>query len=75
MSTNGTNPFTQSSISTSVKVGLADANGNAVLCTGTTPTAVAGYAIGCILIDTATGISWSNTGTAASCTFVKVSAT
>lgn len=75
MSTNGTNLFTQSSISTNVKVGLADVNGNAVLCTGTTPTAVAGYAVGCILIDTTTGISWSNTGTAASCTFVKVSST
>jgi len=42
---------------------------------GTTPTAVAGYAIGCILVSSTTGIPWSNTGTAASCTFVKTSGT
>lgn len=75
MSTNGTNFFTNSSVVTGVKVGLADVNGNAILCTGTSPSAIAGFAIGCLLIDTTTGIPWVNTGTAASCTFVKVSST
>ena len=60
-----------------VNVYFTDGSDNAVfgLVNGTTPTAVAGYAVGCILVSTTTGIPWSNTGTAASCTFVKTSAT
>lgn len=60
-----------------VTVYFTDGADNAVygLVAGTTPTAVAGYAKGCILVSTTTGIPWSNTGTVTSCTFVKTSAT
>ena len=37
--------------------------------TGSIPSAVAGYAIGCLLIDTTTGKLYYNSNTAASCTF------
>ena len=64
---------------TSIAISQTNAAGNAlfgvVLVAASTPSTLAGYAIGCILIDGVTGIPWSNTGTAASCTFVKVSST
>lgn len=40
--------------------------------TGDIPSAVAGYAIGCLLVDTTTGTLYINTGTASSCTFTAV---
>lgn len=42
--------------------------------TGSIPNAVAGYAVGCLLINTTTGHLYVNTGTAASCTFNDVGA-
>ena len=40
--------------------------------TGSIPSAVAGYAVGCLLIDTTTGKVYTNQNTAASCTFNSV---
>jgi len=56
----------------SVKVSLSDDFGNAdlVRCTvANIPSAVAGYAVGCILKATDTGGIYTNTGSATSCTF------
>lgn len=56
----------------SVTVYLIDRSGNIILCsatTGNTPSAAAGYAIGCILINETTGVPYYNSGTASSCTF------
>lgn len=58
-----------------VSVDRADENGNVILCkcaTGSIPSAAAGYAVGCILIDTTTGLLYSNTGSVTSCTFTSV---
>lgn len=58
-----------------VKVALTDNSNNAMLASAATaniPASVAGYAIGCILIATDTGLPYSNTGTAASCTFTLI---
>ena len=46
-----------------------------ILIAGSTPNAIAGYAKGCILIDGLTGIPYCNTGTSASASWVKASAT
>ena len=63
----------------SVAISHTDMSGLAlfgeVLVSASTPSAKSGYAVGCILIDGVTGIPYCNTGTSASCTFVKVSAT
>jgi hypothetical protein len=42
--------------------------------TGSIPSAVAGYAVGCVLTDTTTGHVYVNTGSASSCTFNDVGA-
>ena len=60
---------------TGVMVLKLDASGNALLAAGTTvPSALAGYAKGCMFIDTDKSGSnvYFNTGTAASCTFTLV---
>jgi hypothetical protein len=57
-----------------VSADRCDESGKVILCkcaTGNIPSAVAGYAVGCILIDTTTGIHYTNTGSATSCTFTK----
>ena len=59
----------------SVQVALTDASNNALLirCTAALlPSAVAGYAIGCIATATDTGVIYTNTGTAASASFAAV---
>lgn len=69
----GTNLFAPEATS-AVKISLTDEFGNAILvkcATGDIPSAAAGYAIGCLLIDTTTGQSHYNIGTASSCTFNK----
>jgi hypothetical protein len=69
----GTNFFTESS--DGVYIALADQAGNATLVrslTASIPSAVAGFAIGCILSDMETGTQYTNTGTAASCTFTAI---
>ena len=56
-----------------VKIALTDDAGNALLVKSTAaniPSAVAGYAVGCLLIATDTGALYSNTGTATSASFV-----
>lgn len=66
----GTNFFT--TLNSTVKVALTDDNGNAILvkcATGDIPSASAGYAVGCELIDTTTGIRYTNTGSTSSCSF------
>lgn len=70
----GTNLFAPET-SQAVKIALTDESGNAILvkcATASIPSAVAGYAKGCELIDTTTGLLYSNTGTADSCTFTSV---
>lgn len=57
-----------------VNVSLTDSNGNATRANCTTaniPSAAAGYAVGCSLTDSTTGIPYVNTGTTSSCTFTK----
>ena len=57
-----------------IDVDLTDVSGNAVrakCATASIPSATAGYAIGCDLMDTTTGLHYYNTGTAASCTFTR----
>lgn len=62
--------------SATVTVYLTDLNNNYVYvtCAGTPtiPSSVAGYAIGCILIDNVNAGLYVNTGTVASCTFTGV---
>lgn len=43
--------------------------------TANTPSAKSGFAVGCLLMDTTTGILYCNTGTTSSCSFVKISGT
>ena len=69
----GTNLFANSG--DKVEVALTDDSGNAILVkclVGDIPSSVAGYAIGCLLINTTSGVLLINTGTAASCTFAAV---
>lgn len=54
---------------TTVDVALTDVSDNAILAKGTVPSAVSGYAVGCIFIETSSGKVYQNTGTTASCTF------
>lgn len=56
--------------SDSVYIYFKDADGNALLCAGAAaPSTKAGYAKGCLFIDTATGKLYYNSNTTASCTF------
>jgi len=51
-----------------------DASNNIIMCkcaTGDIPSAASGYAKGCLLIDTTTGILYSNLGSTTSNLFVK----
>ena len=69
----GTNFFTK--YNTTVDIALIDLEGNASLirCTAANlPSAIANYAIGCIAYATDTGVLYTNTGTASSCTFTAV---
>lgn len=69
MANNGTNLYPYDG---TVKVALTDNFGNADLvrcAVASIPSAVAGYAIGCILKATDTGGIYTNTGTTTSCTF------
>lgn len=56
-----------------VTVLARDASNNILMCkcaTGSIPSAVAGYAKGCLLVDTTTGILYSNLGTTSSTSFI-----
>ena len=71
----GTNLFAPELVNGGVKVALTDENGDAFLvkcATGSIPSGAAGYAVGCILVDTTTGTPYKNTGTTASCTFAAI---
>jgi hypothetical protein len=73
----GTNFFTQTG-DTNVYVALKDGSGNAMLGyapTANMPSAVAGYGVGCLLLNTTSGSAYANIGSATSCTFVTVSVT
>lgn len=68
----GTNLFAPEQVTTGVKVALADEFGFGFIvkcATGNIPSGVAGYAVGCILVDTTSGTPYKNTGTTTSCTF------
>lgn len=57
---------------TNVFVSLTDNSGNAIFgfCpSANMPSAVSGYAVGCMLLNTTSGSPYVNIGTAASCTF------
>ena len=60
-------------INSTVEVHLKDKNQNwiFVTCAGTPtiPSSVAGYAIGCLLVDVTNSNLYINSGTVASCTF------
>lgn len=65
----------QAGADTTVKILEKDDNGKIARATCTTvPSATAGYAIGCLLIDTATGQIYVNTGSATSCSFTTTEA-
>lgn len=54
---------------------LVDDKGLVVLCrcaTGDIPSGASGYSIGCLLINTTSGVHYYNSGTATSCTFSAV---
>ena len=66
----GTNFFTVKT--STVNVALTDKSNNAMFiqcAAGSLPSAVAGYATGCIAMATDTGVGYMNTGSATSCTF------
>lgn len=70
----GTNYWTDVNGS-NIDFAFHDGSGNSteVRCaTGYIPSGATGYAVGCILTDTTTGEKYSNTGSATSCSFVKV---
>jgi len=70
MAMKGTNFFQQNK--ETVNSAFIDEYGNAILvkcATGDIPSAVAGYAVGCLLINTTTGNLYTNTGSVTSCTF------
>lgn len=59
-----------------VNVSLTNLDGNATRVSCTTaniPSGAAGFAVGCTLADTTTGIPYTNTGTTSSCTFTQSS--
>ena len=58
-----------------VTVYFNDRAGNILFCTAATgdiPSASAGYAVGCLLIDSTTGTHYYNSGSITSCTFSAV---
>jgi hypothetical protein len=65
-------------ISAHIKVLARNGSDNIIMClidlTANIPDQVAGYAIGCILINGQAGTIYSNTGTAALCTFTAMTA-
>lgn len=64
----GTNLFTGGT----VDIALCDLAGDAMMVkctTGNIPSAAAGYAVGCLLINTSSGTLYTNTGSNTSCTF------
>ena len=68
----GTNFFAPEVNTAAVQTALVDEFGNAILvkcATGSIPSGVAGYAVGCLLINTTSGVLYTNTGTVSSCTF------
>jgi 3D (Asp-Asp-Asp) domain-containing protein len=70
----GSNTFAP--VGASVQTALCDEVGNAMLikfATANKPSTKAGYAVGCIGIDTTTGATYVNVGTIASCSFVSIS--
>lgn len=71
---NGTNYFVENG-DTNVKTSLSDENGNAVLVmspSANIPAAKAGYAVGCLLINTTSGSPYVNIGSTTSCSFLVV---
>ena len=73
----GTNLYSPTT-STGVQIALADSNGNATLVKcpqASIPSAVAGYAVGCMLITTDTANYYTNIGTASSSSFADEGAT
>lgn len=70
----GTNLFAPET-TIAVKVALTNELDEAILVkcpTASIPNAVAGYAIGCVLIDTTTGLTYYNSGSETSCTFTLI---
>ena len=68
----GTNLFAPEVNKMVVQTALVDENGYAILVkcpTASIPSAVAGYAVGCLLINTTSGVLYTNTGSVTSCTF------
>lgn len=61
-------------LTSTVKVQITNDSGNAMLAYGTKPSSTAGYAAGCIFIDTTSGMVYANTGSTTSCTFTKITA-
>lgn len=57
---------------TPVIMALTDQSGNAFLVAGNTPSAVAGYGIGCLMVDNISGVLYINTGTATTATWTRV---
>lgn len=60
---------------TNVVVSLTDINGNAILGyapSANMPSAVAGYAIGCLLLNATSGSPFVNVGTTTSCSFLAI---
>lgn len=65
----------QAGSDTTVKIAEKDSAGKITRATCTTvPSATAGYAVGCLLINTSTGQLYVNTGSATSCTFTTAEA-
>ena len=58
-----------------IYVGIVDESNNALFvkcATGYIPSSVAGYAMGCLLLDTTTGYVYSNTGSTSSATWTQL---
>lgn len=51
---------------------LSDPSQNGFLVVGNTPSATAGFGIGCLLVDNIAGVLYINTGTAATATWTRV---
>ena len=70
----GTNFFQAGSPTVNVALQAPDGSGNAFIVAGSSPSAVSGYAIGCLLVDTVAGVLYINTGTTATATWTRVGA-
>lgn len=71
----GTNFFAPELVNGGVKVAFTDENGDAIFVKAATadiPSAKPGYAVGCLLINTTSGVLYYNAGTTASCNFTAV---